>query len=1300
MRHTAAITVCLFTATLAGAPLSAQETFRPSAPRHETGAASRPAKAAIPAELPAVAFPQYPAISPDGAAIVFTYAGDLWSVPSSGGVAERLTAHPSDEGRSAFSPEGSLLAFESERDGPRNIYIMPLTSAGGSSGALAGGTVRRITISDRAQALSGFSADGKHVYFASNHEPSIHRATRMYRAGVEAPDGGGAPMERLTDAYGAAPRPAPDGSAILFYRGRYDTTRTKYAGSANTDVYRLDLGTSSFTRLTSDPHNDGDAFPLPDGSVVFVSARDGENNLWRLKPGANDGDKSALTQLTRFAPAKGDATIAHGVRDLNVAPGGTTAVFAVWDTLYTLDLKATGAEPRAVPVAAGGDFAQLDFQRTNLSRQVTDAALSPDGKTLAVIARGELFVRSTEKDRPTRRVSGPGSLGAQRIRDLAWSPDGRILYFASDATGVSGIYAATVVLAREDLASEDKPERVPEARPEKPEPPAPDPTAPKADPTPDGDAGAAGESKNDPARSRPGPGSSGSPAPKPAAGKKPDHGKRWSESITFTVKPIAVSEAEQRAPLPSPDGKRLLITRGLGDLVMLELADGLPKKDAQERAILSSWDSPTALWAADSRHVIYEVQDFNYNTDIWLVDALADSSSDEARPVNLTRHPDNDHAARLSADGKVLYFLSDRDASANGQDDVFAVNLDRKLDGLRPYELAEYYKEAADKAKKRRPLGAPATPVASGSGRGGRGSDAKPADDAKGDEAKADDTKPDAKPESKPDAKKDPAPSPEHPLTFDAADAYLRVRKVISGLGDISGLEITPGAERVIFPASIDGNAALFSTDHLGKDRKTVFGGPGGNLQASLTGERILFTSGGPAARGDTPAEDRPRRGPGGEAYLGRPGGGGGGGPSAGGGESGGGAGGGGAEKLAIDAPVTIDIAAQQRQKFREAARLMGQHFYHPTLKGLDWPRLMERYESLIVRTRTDPEFNRVFSNLLGELEGSHMGISGGRDTAGTPQPIGYLGIDAERTPGGFRITRIVPNSPADAKSTRLSPGETIVSINGKPVAPAPDQAPATDLAAAMAGTAGQETLLELRPSGAGKPARFVLITPMSSATDTSLRYQDEVRRNAALVDKLSAGKLGYLHIRSMDMASVRDYERDLFAAADGKLGLLIDVRDNGGGSTADILLSSLTAPRHAYTAARGVDLRSLPKDAYPRDRRLIYAYNRAISVLCNQNSYSNAEIFSHSIKTIGRGTLVGTQTFGAVISTGAHALIDGTNLRTPFRGWYLPDGTDMENHGAEPDIAVPQSPEDECAGKDRQLEKAVEELLTRAKLP
>jgi tricorn protease len=315
--------------------------------------------------------------------------------------------------------------------------------------------------------------------------------------------------------------------------------------------------------------------------------------------------------------------------------------------------------------------------------------------------------------------------------------------------------------------------------------------------------------------------------------------------------------------------------------------------------------------------------------------------------------------------------------------------------------------------------------------------------------------------------------------------------------------------------------------------------------------------------------------------------------------------------------------------------------------------------------------------------------------------PLGYLGIDFKPVLGGFEVTRVIANAPADRNVSRLAPGDVIRAVNGAPLA-APGAMPSTDLLAALQGTVGQETLLDLAPRAGQKPeasaTRHVLITPISAATDGVLRYQDSVIENARKVREWSGGRLGYLHIRGMDLASARDFERDLFAAAQGKDGLLIDVRDNGGGSTADILLSSLTAPRHATTFARGQDLNTLPNDAYPRDRRLIYGYSRPISVLINQNSFSNAEIFAHAIKTIGRGKLVGTATFGGVISTGSYGLIDGTTIRTPFRGWWLPGDVDMENNGAKPDVPVPQNPEDEASGEDRQLEAAVKELLSRAK--
>lgn len=1200
-----------------------------------------------------VALPQHPALSPDGSRIAFSHQGDLWLVPSTGGTATRLTNHPANERRSEFSPDGSLLAFESDRDGGRNLYVLPLLP--GPDGSVLAGETRRVHVMDRSQSLASFSPCGKYLLLNSNHEPAIYRGQKMYRVPVD-----GGPLERLTDAHGGMPRLSPDGDTLVFAYRRYDYNRPKYRGSGTSDLWSLRLSTGAFTRLTTHAADDADGFPMADGSMIFVSSRDGQNNLWRLPAGATD---DRAVQLTRFRP-EGEVSIGHGVRDVNVSANGRRAVFVVWDTLYTLDLANPNATPRRVEVFTSSGANETDWSRTNLAREGSEAALSPDGKTIAVVARGEIFIRSTSEGRPTRRLTST----AGRERDLAWSPDNTTLYFVSDDTGVPRLYAATVAMTRDDLlppkpAKPEAPADDPKAD-EPPAEPAPEPGAADPDPAPEP---AAEPPTADPPTAEPPtadpPAEPATDAPakgaaKPASGdaKKDakdeiDHGKRWAESLRYTITPVmtgmehdepdlrnGIFGIEISSPMPSPDGEKLLFIRGRGDLVLHHLATGT------NRVLFESWNRPDVQWASDNRHIVYAVSDHDFQSDVYLLD----TGDEQARPINITRHPDIDDSPRLTHDGKVLFFRSER-AGNNFDFDVWYVFLDKSLEAMTSYELDEYFKNAADEVRKLKPPKAPAPKAAK--------ADEKPdekSEPAGGEDAAAKDDKPaDAT-----GAKKKAAPKKPEPLKFDTDDAYLRVRRLTTSPGGLSGLLITPAGDRVMFNAS-DGDRAFVSVSRKNDDRKVIQAGGASPMAVSLTGDKVTYVARGQAFTA-SPSTGR-------------------------------------SDTLAIDAPVLIDVGAEQRQKFHEAARTIGNVFYHPTLKGLDWRAFTKRYESLAERTRTPEELSRVVQMLFGELDGSHTGISASGGFSAPSPATGYLGIEARPVDDGLEITWLLPESPAllpvGGPKFALDVGDVIVSVDDRRLRTEQGH---VDLTTALMGKAGQETLVELSRVDATKP-RFVLIVPNSGGADARLRYQAEVLRRGRLVDELSGGRLGYLHIQGMSMPSVRDFERDLYAAAAGKDGLLIDVRDNGGGSTADILLSSLTAPQHAFTIPRGADPSAIPTDAYPRDRRLIYAYTRPISVLINENSFSNAEIFAHAIKTIGRGSLVGTATYGGVISTGSASLIDGTTIRTPFRGWYLPDGRDYENNGAEPDINVPMTPDAEAAGRDPQLEAAVRELLERA---
>jgi len=499
-------------------------------------------------------------------------------------------------------------------------------------------------------------------------------------------------------------------------------------------------------------------------------------------------------------------------------------------------------------------------------------------------------------------------------------------------------------------------------------------------------------------------------------------------------------------------------------------------------------------------------------------------------------------------------------------------------------------------------------------------------------------------------AKEPPVP----PVEIDFAEIHERARLLDALPGDEGDLAVSPDGRTVVFSAALDGERDLYKLRWDGKELKRLTTGDTRPAQPAFSkdGKQMLYRT----SRGTVGVTD----------LEGKPG-----------------------DPVAFTARHEVERAALRLQVYEEAWRELERGFYDPAFHGADWAALRDRYRPLALGASTREDFEEVQNLLGGELNASHMRFT----AAGAPRPIptGELGLRVEPAADGTSVTvvEVLAGSPAARADAGLRVGDRILAVNGRRLAAG------DNFFAQLADTVRQRTVL--RVAGADGE-RDTELRPAPFAQRRQDRYRAWVKERRALVERWSGGKLGYIHIQGMDAPSLEEFERDLFAAAHGKQGLLIDVRNNGGGWTTDYLMAMLSVRRHAWTVPRGADP---AVKAYPdAERLLLSAWTRPALTLCDQDSYSNAEIFSWAFKTTGRGSVVGMPTFGAVISTGGARLTDGSFVRLPGRGWYVAgSGINQENNGCVPDVIVVQPPEqDFAADADAQLARAVEVLL--AQLP
>ena len=381
--------------------------------------------------------------------------------------------------------------------------------------------------------------------------------------------------------------------------------------------------------------------------------------------------------------------------------------------------------------------------------------------------------------------------------------------------------------------------------------------------------------------------------------------------------------------------------------------------------------------------------------------------------------------------------------------------------------------------------------------------------------------------------------------------------------------------------------------------------------------------------------------------------------------------------QVTYTASIQVDKKALRTQVFNEGWRIMKYRFYDAEMHGANWTAMRSKYASLLDSLVDESELQNVMMMMIGELNASHTGVSGGPSDAGpslgtTRQPGFDLVFDAS---GYYRVGHIYKAGPADHDYLKVRTGDYIISLDDRDLKTTDNYWQRLTLPS----TNKLRFVLNDKPSKDG--AWDVAITPGGNFGD--LQYARWVEDRRVMVDKLSNGEIGYLHIRAMDAPSLRQFQLDL-AANRTKKALVIDQRFNGGGGIDQELLAILAGREYQYTIGRDAGVRQVrPQNFYG-----------PMVVMQNERSASDAEMFPAGFRALGLGKVVGVPTMGAVIGTGSYTLLDGSAIRTPGSGvWITQGGQNMENFGVPPDVSIDNTPVDHAKGRDMQIEKAVEVL-------
>ena len=694
-------------------------------------------------------------------------------------------------------------------------------------------------------------------------------------------------------------------------------------------------------------------------------------------------------------------------------------------------------------------------------------------------------------------------------------------------------------------------------------------------------------------------------------------------------------------PSWSPDSKKLLYTDTNLNVWVMDVERGSPKIVGNdpwmvpERTLHPTWSPDSKYVAFASRlNSLYRaifVANVETGEKIQITDGLADAMY----PV-------------WDASGKYLWFLASTDfalasqwldMTSYGREETFGLY----FAVLKKGEPSPLLPESDEDA------GIPAGPPRPGGGRG----QAAAADATSGNDGQA-----------------QPPARPRTPVTVQIDADGLQQRIIsVPGVSARRYSELTAGAPGMVFYLEAGSGAGGGTTLHryrLTDRRSATFMAGVAEYDVSADGRKLLYRTGGGGGRG--------RGGEGGTAGLflvdadRNP-------PQAGQG------------RLNATLRMYLEPRAEFAQIFNEGWRHQRDYLYVTNAHGSDWPKMKTMYGALLPHVNHRADLNYLLDNMGAEIAVGHSYVRGG-DMPSVPQsPGGLLGADLAVENSRYKIAKIYDNeswnpdlrAPLAAPGVDVSVGDYIVAVNGIELR-APD-----NIYRLLDGTANRQTVLAVNSKPALEGARQVTVIPVAS--EQGLRTRAWVEHNRRLVDKLSNGKLAYVYVPNTGQPGFTSFNRYYFAQQH-KQGAIIDERFNGGGSAADYIIEILDRDFDGY-------FNNVAGERMPFTSPSAGIWGPKVMII-NEMAGSGGDLMPYMFKRRGVGPLVGKRTWGGLVHTAdTPAFVDGGSMIAPRGGFIDRDGKwAVENEGVAPDIDVENWPKEVIAGKDPQLERAVEEAM------